>query len=131
MLLRAGGREGHDRERAARIDHQPVLLVGARPAPRRALHRQQGRNHHDDAHDGARAGAAGIRANAIAPGTTDTAQSPGGLTEEELAAFARAVPLGRIAQPEDVASVAVFLATEESRHGTGQTLQVNGGVYMR
>ena len=88
-------------------------------------------NRHGDAHDGARAGPAGIRANAIAPGTTDTAQSPGGLTEEELAAFARAVPLGRIAQPEDVASVAVFLATEESRHGTGQTLQVNGGVYMR
>jgi NAD(P)-dependent dehydrogenase (short-subunit alcohol dehydrogenase family) len=73
----------------------------------------------------------GIRANAIAPGTTDTAQPRGGLTEEELVAFARTVPLGRIAQPEDIASVAVFLATEESRHMTGQTLHVNGGVYMR
>lgn len=37
----------------------------------------------------------------------------------------------RIAQPEDNASVAVFLATEDSRHMTGQTLHVNGGVYMR
>jgi NAD(P)-dependent dehydrogenase (short-subunit alcohol dehydrogenase family) len=73
----------------------------------------------------------GIRVNAIAPGTTDTAQPRGGLTEEELVAFARTVPLGRIAQPEDIASVAVFLATEESRHMTGQTLHVNGGVYMR
>jgi NAD(P)-dependent dehydrogenase (short-subunit alcohol dehydrogenase family) len=73
----------------------------------------------------------GIRVNAIAPGTTDTAQPRGGLTEEELVAFARTVPLGRIAQPEDIASVAVFLACEESRHMTGQTLHVNGGVYMR
>ena len=72
----------------------------------------------------------GIRVNAIAPGTTDTAQPRGGLTEEELVAFARTVPLGRIAQPEDIASVAVFLATEESRHMTGQTLHVNGGMAM-
>jgi 3-oxoacyl-[acyl-carrier protein] reductase len=73
----------------------------------------------------------GIRVNAIAPGTTDTAQPRGGNTEEELAAMARVIPLGRIAQPEDIASVAVFLASEESRHMTGQTLHVNGGLYMR
>lgn len=72
----------------------------------------------------------GIRVNAIAPGTTDTAQPRGGHTEEELAALARVIPLGRIAQPEDIASVAVFLASEESRHMTGQTLHVNGGLYM-
>jgi NAD(P)-dependent dehydrogenase (short-subunit alcohol dehydrogenase family) len=73
----------------------------------------------------------GIRVNAIAPGTTDTAQPRGGSTEEEIAAFAKTIPLGRIAQPEDIASVAVFLATEESRHITGQTLHVNGGILMR
>ena len=73
----------------------------------------------------------GIRVNAIAPGTTDTAQPRGGHTEEELVALARVIPLGRIAQPEDIASVAVFLACEESRHMTGQTLHVNGGLYMR
>jgi NAD(P)-dependent dehydrogenase (short-subunit alcohol dehydrogenase family) len=68
--------------------------------------------------------------NAIAPGTTDTAQPRGGHTEEELVALARVIPLGRIAQPEDIANVAVFLASEESRHMTGQTLHVNGGLYM-
>ena len=73
----------------------------------------------------------GIRVNAIAPGTTDTAQPRGGMSEEELVAFARQIPLGRIAQPDDIASVAVFLASEESRHMTGQTLHVNGGLYMR
>jgi NAD(P)-dependent dehydrogenase (short-subunit alcohol dehydrogenase family) len=73
----------------------------------------------------------GIRVNAIAPGTTDTAQPRGGNTEEEIAAFAKTIPLGRIAQPEDIASVAVFLACEESRHITGQTLHVNGGLLMR
>ncbi len=73
----------------------------------------------------------GIRVNAIAPGLTDTAQPRGGNTEEEIAAFARTIPLGRIAQPEDIASVAVFLAGEESRHITGQTLHVNGGILMR
>lgn len=73
----------------------------------------------------------GIRVNAIAPGTTDTAQPRGGNTEDELAALAKVIPLGRIAQPEDIASVAVFLASEESRHMTGQTLHVNGGLLMR
>ena len=73
----------------------------------------------------------GIRVNAIAPGTTDTAQPRGGSTEEEIAALAKVIPLGRIAQPEDIASVAVFLASEESRHMTGQTLHVNGGLLMR
>jgi NAD(P)-dependent dehydrogenase (short-subunit alcohol dehydrogenase family) len=73
----------------------------------------------------------GIRVNAIAPGTTDTAQPRGGMSEDELVAFARQIPLGRIAQPEDIASVAVFLASQESRHMTGQTLHVNGGLLMR
>ena len=73
----------------------------------------------------------GIRVNAIAPGTTDTAQPRGGSTEEELVAMAKTIPLGRIAQPEDIASVAVFLAGDESRHMTGQTLHVNGGLLMR
>lgn len=73
----------------------------------------------------------GIRVNALAPGTTDTAQPRGGNTEDELAALAKVIPLGRIAQPEDIASVAVFLASEESRHMTGQTLHVNGGLLMR
>jgi NAD(P)-dependent dehydrogenase (short-subunit alcohol dehydrogenase family) len=72
----------------------------------------------------------GIRVNAIAPGLTDTAQPRYGNTEDELAEMGRAVPLGRMAQPEDIASVAVFLAGDEARHVTGQTVHVNGGSFM-
>jgi len=44
--------------------------------------------------------------------------------------MARAVPLGRMAHPDDIAEVAVFLASENSRYVTGQTLHANGGSYM-
>src|SRR5262245_12339941 len=72
----------------------------------------------------------GIRVNAIAPGLTDTAQPRYGNTEEELAVMATAVPLGRMARPEDIAGIAVFLASDEAGHVTGQTLHVNGGSFM-
>ena len=72
----------------------------------------------------------GIRVTAIAPGLTDTAQPRYGNNEDELAAMARAVPLGRMAQPDDIAAVAVFLASDDARHVTGQTVHVNGGSYM-
>jgi len=72
----------------------------------------------------------GIRVNAIAPGLTDTAQPRYGNTEAELAVMASAVPLGRMAQPADIAGIAVFLASDEAGHVTGQTLHVNGGMAM-
>jgi NAD(P)-dependent dehydrogenase (short-subunit alcohol dehydrogenase family) len=72
----------------------------------------------------------GIRVNAIAPGLTDTAQPRYGNTEEELVVMASGVPLGRMAQPEDIAGIAVFLASEEAGHVTGQTVHVNGGSFM-
>jgi NAD(P)-dependent dehydrogenase (short-subunit alcohol dehydrogenase family) len=71
-----------------------------------------------------------VRVNAIAPGTTDTAQPRYGMSEEELQAAGRQVPLGRMGTPEDVADLAIFLASEEARHITGQTLHVNGGQYL-
>ena len=71
-----------------------------------------------------------IRVNAIAPGTTDTAQPRYGMSEEELAAVGPTLPLGRIATPEDVASLAVFLLSGESSQITGQTLHVNGGKFL-
>jgi 3-oxoacyl-[acyl-carrier protein] reductase len=72
----------------------------------------------------------GIRANAVAPGLVDTAQPRYGMTEAEIAAAGDAVPLGRIAEPDDVADVVVFLCGEASRHVTGQVLHVNGGQYL-
>jgi NAD(P)-dependent dehydrogenase (short-subunit alcohol dehydrogenase family) len=71
-----------------------------------------------------------IRVNAIAPGTTDTAQPRYGMSEEELQAVGRQVPLGRMAVPEDVANLALFLASDEASHITGQTMHVNGGAYL-
>jgi 3-oxoacyl-[acyl-carrier protein] reductase len=71
-----------------------------------------------------------IRVNAIAPGTTDTAQPRYGNTEEQLATRARDTPFGRMAQPDEIARVAVFLATEEAAWVTGEVIHVNGGAYM-
>jgi 3-oxoacyl-[acyl-carrier protein] reductase len=71
-----------------------------------------------------------IRVNAIAPGLTDTAQPRYGSSEAEIAAMAQAIPLGRIAQPDDIARTAVFLASDEAGFTTGQILHVNGGGYL-
>jgi NAD(P)-dependent dehydrogenase (short-subunit alcohol dehydrogenase family) len=71
-----------------------------------------------------------IRVNAIAPGITDTAQPRYGMSEAELQAAGRQVPLGRIATPEDIAHLAVFLACDEASHITGQTIHVNGGQFL-
>ncbi|MBI2760428.1 MAG: SDR family oxidoreductase [Chloroflexi bacterium] len=67
-----------------------------------------------------------IRVNAIAPGLTDTAQPRGGMTEDDIAAAALRSPLGRIGQPDDIAAVAAFLASDDASHITGQVLHVNG-----
>jgi NAD(P)-dependent dehydrogenase (short-subunit alcohol dehydrogenase family) len=72
-----------------------------------------------------------IRVNAIAPGLTDTAQPRYGNTEAELVEMGRQIPLGgRMATPEEIARVAVFLAAEDSAWITGQTIHVNGGAFM-
>src|SRR5512136_1879768 len=63
-----------------------------------------------------------IRVNPIAPGLTDTAQPRYGNMEEEIAVRAREIPLGRIAQPEEIAKVAVFLATSEAGWITGELI---------
>jgi NAD(P)-dependent dehydrogenase (short-subunit alcohol dehydrogenase family) len=72
-----------------------------------------------------------IRVNAIAPGFTDTAQPRYGNSETELVELARQIPLeGRMARPEEIARVAVFLAADESGWITGQIIHVNGGAFM-
>jgi len=72
----------------------------------------------------------GIRVNAIAPGLTDTAQPRHGNTEEQIAARAREIPLGRMAQPDEIAQVAIFLASGAAGWITGELIHVNGGLYM-
>jgi 3-oxoacyl-[acyl-carrier protein] reductase len=72
----------------------------------------------------------GIRVNAVAPGLTDTAQPRHGNTEDELAAMARALPLGRMGRPEEIAGLLVWLASDAAEWITGQVYHMNGGGYM-
>jgi 3-oxoacyl-[acyl-carrier protein] reductase len=70
-----------------------------------------------------------ITVNCVAPGyivTDMTTELPEEIKENILAA----IPLGSIGKPEDVAAAVAYLATEESGYVTGQTLHVNGGMYM-
>src|SRR4029453_9453966 len=71
-----------------------------------------------------------IRVNAIAPGTADTPPPRDGHTEEQLAARLRETPFGRMAEPDEIARVAVFLATEEAAWVSGEVIHVNAGAYM-
>ncbi len=72
----------------------------------------------------------GIRVNAIVPGPTMTKALMGASPEwrEEMA---QGVPMKRLAQPEEIAGTAIFLASEESSYYTGQSLCANGGWYMQ
>jgi NAD(P)-dependent dehydrogenase (short-subunit alcohol dehydrogenase family) len=72
----------------------------------------------------------GIRVNAIAPGIIDTAQPRYGMTEVEIAEAGAATPIGRVGRAADIASIAVFLASDMASYMAGEVLQVNGGAYM-
>jgi len=74
-------------------------------------------------------GSRGITVNAIAPGFIDTDMTAGlseGLKQELL----KQIPLQRFGRPEEIASVAAFLAGEQSAYISGTTINVNGGMYM-
>lgn len=72
----------------------------------------------------------GVTVNCVCPGPTDTAlfASMGG--EKLRDALARAIPLRRLGQPEDIAGVVAFLASDEAAFVTGQTVSVSGGLTM-
>jgi 3-oxoacyl-[acyl-carrier protein] reductase len=71
----------------------------------------------------------GITVNAITPGYVDTDMTSA-LNEEQRKAIADAIPLGRTGTAPEIAAAAVFLASDEAAYITGQTLRVNGGMYM-
>ncbi len=74
--------------------------------------------------------AEGITVNAVAPGLTDTAQPRSFYSEADLAAFAGRIPVGRLGRPEDIVPAVLFLCDDRSEYVTGQTVHVNGGLYM-
>jgi 3-oxoacyl-[acyl-carrier protein] reductase len=71
----------------------------------------------------------GITANCIAPGFIETPMTDV-LNEKQVQAIAGAIPAGTFGKPEDIAAAAVYLASEEARYVTGQTINVNGGMVM-
>ena len=74
-------------------------------------------------------GPKGIRVNAVNPGVVQTPMT----TSWSAAVKAKAIeltPLGRLAEPDDIASVACFLASEKSKFVTGEVVEVNGGFYF-
>ena len=74
-------------------------------------------------------GSRGITVNAVAPGfiKTDMTESNSGVVEEELI---KQIPLGRFGESAEIAHLVNFLCSEESSYITGQTIHINGGLYM-
>jgi 2-hydroxycyclohexanecarboxyl-CoA dehydrogenase len=73
-----------------------------------------------------------VNANCVCPGPTDTAlfASVGGDNPKLREALTKAIPFRRLAQPEDLANVVAFLASDEAAYVTGQTVSVSGGLTM-
>jgi 3-oxoacyl-[acyl-carrier protein] reductase len=70
--------------------------------------------------------ASGIRVNTLVPGPTNTPMMQG-IPQEWADAIIKGVPMGRMAEPEDIARVALFLASDDAGFVTGQNLACNGG----
>jgi len=74
-------------------------------------------------------GARGITVNAVAPGFIDTDMTSS-LTDEHKAALLSQVPIKRLGTPEEIAGAVSYLASDDAAYITGETIHVNGGMYM-
>jgi 3-oxoacyl-[acyl-carrier protein] reductase len=74
-------------------------------------------------------GSRGITVNAVAPGFIATDMTKD-LPEKQAEALLSSIPLGRLGQPEEIAAMVGFLASDSGAYITGETLHVNGGMYM-
>ena len=68
----------------------------------------------------------GINVNCIAPGVIDTEMTQAFPREE----MTKSIPLRKLGEPQDVADAVLFLVSQESKYITGQTISVNGGIFM-
>jgi NAD(P)-dependent dehydrogenase (short-subunit alcohol dehydrogenase family) len=75
-------------------------------------------------------GVYGIRVNTISPGQIDTPMQHRDNTPQNVQAIIDACPLKRIGQPEEIASVAVFVTSDHGSFITGATLNVSGGIHI-
>ncbi|WP_028545116.1 3-oxoacyl-[acyl-carrier-protein] reductase [Paenibacillus taiwanensis] len=71
----------------------------------------------------------GITVNCVAPGFIETEMTDV-LSDDMKAQLLAGIPLARLGQPEDIAKAVLFLASEDAQYMTGQTLHVDGGMYM-
>ncbi|MFP1779025.1 3-oxoacyl-ACP reductase FabG [Lonsdalea quercina] len=71
----------------------------------------------------------GVTVNVVAPGFIETDMTRA-LTDEQRAGILASVPAGRLGDAKEIASAVTFLASEEAGYITGETLHVNGGMYM-
>jgi 3-oxoacyl-[acyl-carrier protein] reductase len=74
-------------------------------------------------------GSRGITVNAVAPGFIDTDMTRE-LPEEQRKSLIESIPLQKLGQPEDIANAVLFLASDAGGYITGETIHVNGGMYM-
>jgi 3-oxoacyl-[acyl-carrier protein] reductase len=71
-----------------------------------------------------------ITANCVAPGSIDTVRGPSAGGAQGRGSLSRGIPLGRQGRPEEIAAMVRFLAGPEGRYVTGQTIHVNGGLFL-
>ena len=125
MVARGHGRVVNVASDAARVGSSGEAVYAACKAGLVALSKTLAREHARD----------GITFNVVCPGPTETplldavaatASDPDRLKE----AFRRAVPMGRLGRPEDLAGIVAFLASDEAAYITGQVVSVSGGLTM-
>jgi 3-oxoacyl-[acyl-carrier protein] reductase len=72
----------------------------------------------------------GVRVNAVAPGVIDTPYHEQFSSPEMMKTYAGMIPLGRVGTPAEVANVICFLASDAASYLAGETIEVNGGLWM-
>jgi NAD(P)-dependent dehydrogenase (short-subunit alcohol dehydrogenase family) len=70
----------------------------------------------------------GVIANSVSPGFVNTSLTKKNNSVEEIEKIRQRIPIGRLAEPEEIARVVRFLASQENSYITGQTILVDGGV---
>ena len=72
----------------------------------------------------------GVRVNAVSPGVIDTPYHEQFSSPEMMKNYVNGIPLGRVGRPEEVATVITFLASEAASYLAGETIEINGGMFM-
>lgn len=72
----------------------------------------------------------GVRVNVVSPGAVNTPMMWQGMSEGDMANFVSMIPLGRLAEPDELAGAVLFLASDSSRYVTGSLINVSGGQLM-